>query len=191
MPAINLLPWREQKRARQQREFVGIGVAALVAAALVFGAVYYTFEQQIRIQEQRKVFLDAEIATLDSIIAEIASIRSQKDALIARMGIIQRLQTVRPEVVHLFDELAKTIPDGVYLKTLKQQDRNLAIEGVAQSNARVSAFMRNLESSAWFDSPDLEVIHNAVSNRSRVSQFKLQIKQLRLQHVESNGEMPS
>lgn len=191
MPAINLLPWRERKRARQQRDFLVTTGIALVTTGLIYGAIYYAVNQQIETQNQRKVYLENEIATLDSIIEEIRDIRTQKDALIARMEIIQQLQTVRPEVVHLFDELAKTIPDGVYLKTLKQQDRSLAIEGVAQSNARVSAFMRNLDSSEWFDSPNLEVIQNATNKRSRVSQFKLQIKQHSLQSVESDGDTQS
>lgn len=191
MPAINLLPWRERKRARQQRDFLMIAGGALIATGLIYSAIFYVVDQQIVIQEQRKAYLESEIATLDSIIDEIRDIRAQKNALIARMEIIQRLQTVRPEVVHLFDELAKTIPDGVYLKTLKQLDKNLAIEGVAQSNARVSAFMRNLDNSEWFDSPNLEVIQNATNKRSRVSQFKLQIKQHSLQRVESDGDPQS
>lgn len=158
MPRINLLPWREQKRTQRRNQFfIGLG-GALLAAGLVTWVGHQLMEGRIGHQQERNGLLKAEIAALDLRIAEIDELELKKDRLLARMEIIEQLQRSRPEVVHLFDELVKALPDGVYLTALKQSGRRLEIQGSAESNTRVSAFMRNIDRSDWLTQPDLQVV---------------------------------
>jgi type IV pilus assembly protein PilN len=160
MPRINLLPWRQQQRKeRKAKFFVALGGAAIAAAA-VAGTGYLTFERMISRQEARNNVLRKEIVELDKQIEKINTLEREKARFIARMEIIERLQRSRPEIVHLFDELAKTVPDGAYLTAVTQNDKRLKIEGVAQSSTRVSTFMRRIDESAWLKNPELEVIEN-------------------------------
>lgn len=160
MPRINLLPWRQQQRKeRKAKFFVALGGAAIAAAA-VAGAGYLTFERMISRQEARNNVLRKEIVELDKQIEKINTLEREKARFIARMEIIERLQRSRPEIVHLFDELAKTVPDGAYLTAVTQNEKRLKIEGVAQSSTRVSTFMRRIDESSWLKNPELEVIES-------------------------------
>jgi type IV pilus assembly protein PilN len=178
MTCINLLPWRETRRKEQQRQFFSIAAGAAVLMALIVFYIHIHVGGLIDLQSQRNKFLEEEIAKVEAMIVEIKSIETKKEQLLARMNIIQQLQTRRPAIVHVFDELAKAVPSGMYLTNVSQQNKLLVIEGVAQSNARVSAFMRNLDASDWFTNPRLEVIEANSKELARTSRFKLAVSQV-------------
>ncbi len=158
MPRINLLPHRAELRARRRSQFfIGIGVS-LAAAGLAVLLSNLVMNGIVGNQVERNDMLKAEIAALDKRIEEILDLELKKERLLARMEIIEQLQRSRPEVVHLFDELVRTLPDGVRLTSVKQTGRRLEIKGDAESNTRVSAFMRNIDKSKWLTKPDLEVV---------------------------------
>ena len=158
MPRINLLPWREGERKERKLAFlVALGVAALAAGVASFAA-YLLYGSMIESQEHRNQQLRAEIRTLDKQIEEINNLEVAKQKFIARMEIIEKLQRSRPEIVHVFDEIVRTLPEGVYLTGVKQTDKRLKFDGVAQSSTRVSSFMRNLDGSQWLRNPELEVV---------------------------------
>ena len=160
MPRINLLPWRaEQRREKKTRFLIALGGAALAACAVAFIG-YLTFDGMVRSQEERNQRLRTEIAEPDKHIEKINSLEQEKNRFIARMDIIEKLQRSRPEIVHVFDELSKTVPDGTYLTSITQTEKRLKLEGVAQSSTRVSAFMRRIDESSWLKNPELEVIEN-------------------------------
>lgn len=164
MPRINLLPWRDQQRKeRKLAFFVALGGAALAALVAAF-AGYLLFKSMISAQEQRNDRLRAEIKVVDKQIEEINDLEQQKQRFIARMQVIEKLQRSRSEVVHLFDEVARTIPDGTYLTAFKQSGKQLKFEGVAQSSTRVSTFMRNISGSQWMKDPELEVVESKPGN---------------------------
>ena len=178
MPRINLLPWREQERKERKIAFgVAIGVSALGAAVVTF-AVYLMFGSMIDAQEQRNEKLRAEIKRLDQQIEEINNLESSKQKFIARMEIIEKLQRSRPEIVHVFDEIVKTLPDGVYLTGVKQTDKKFKFEGVAQSSTRVSSFMRNIDGSEWLRNPELEVVQTGKDGKTPGSSFTLYAQQV-------------
>ena len=158
MPRINLLPWREEMRNKRRTQFFASLGLALVAALLVTFLASLTMDRIIDHQKARNELLESEIAVLDERIAEILDLEDSKERLLARMQIIEELQQSRPEVVHVFDELVKTLPEGVYLSGVRQTGRRLEIEGAAESNTRVSSFMRNIDGSDWLEDPDLEVV---------------------------------
>jgi type IV pilus assembly protein PilN len=161
MPRINLLPWREGQRKERKLAFtVALGVAAVAAGVTAF-VVYIAFGSMIEAQEARNEKLRAEIKGVDKQIEEINNLESAKQKFIARMTIIEQLQRSRPEIVHVFDEIVRTLPDGVYLTGVKQSDMKLKFEGVAQSSTRVSSFMRNIDASDWLRNPELEVVQTA------------------------------
>jgi type IV pilus assembly protein PilN len=176
MPRINLLPWRDQERKERRVTFlVWLGGAA-VAAVIACGAAYLLFDSLINAQNQRNLRLQGEIKTVDRQIEQINDLESQKQRFISRMQVIDKLQRSRSEEVHLFDEVATTIPDATYLTAFTQDNRKLRFEGVAQSSTRVSAFMRNITASQWMRNPDLEVVEvrsgvgsNFVLNAEQVS----------------------
>lgn len=155
---INLLPWREAARKRRQTEFGILTVSSLLLALLVAGLVHFYIEERISFQAKRNDFLQREIAQLDRKIQEILELEKTKANLIARMNVIQQLQESRPEIVHMFDELVSTLPEGMYLTELTQTGRDLKLVGRAQSNARVSAYMRHIDSSEWLGKADLKKI---------------------------------
>ena len=164
MPRINLLPWREQQRKeRKLAFFVSLGGAA-IGALLVAFAGYLMVNSMISAQERRNERLRTEIKAVDRQIEQINDLESQKQRFISRMQVIEKLQRSRSEVVHLFDEVAKTIPDGTYLTTFKQDGKRLKFEGVAQSSTRVSTFMRNISASQWMKDPELEVVESKPGN---------------------------
>jgi type IV pilus assembly protein PilN len=180
MPRINLIPWREAERKRKRQEF-GVGaVAALVMAGVLAFAVDLQMQGAISYQNERNQFLKDEIAKLDKQIAEIQQLDQQKQRLLARMQVIEQLERSRPEVVHLFDQLVRTLPDGVYLTAVKQNDRKVQLKGVAQSSTRVSSYMRNLDASEWLTDPSLDILENK-GNSDAGSEFTLQAQQENLQ----------
>ena len=155
MPRINLLPWREELRKRQQKEFGLTALGAVVLAALAVVAVHFEIQGRIDFQRERNAYLEQQIAALDRKIKEIRELESEKRRLLARMQIIEQLQSSRPEIVHLFDEFVETLPEGVFYTTLAQRGPNFNLVGVAQSNARVSSLMRNLDASEFLGEPSL------------------------------------
>jgi type IV pilus assembly protein PilN len=161
MPRINLLPWREGQRKERKLAFlVALGVAAIAAGVTSFAA-YLLYGSMIESQERRNQQMRTEIKTLDKQIEEINNLETDKQRFIARMGIIEKLQRSRPEIVHVFEEIVRTLPEGVYLTGVKQNDRKLRFEGVAQSSTRVSSFMRNIDASQWLRNPELEVVQTS------------------------------
>lgn len=177
MPRINLLPWREEQRKLRQKQFAIAAGAAVGVAALFVWIVNFVFVSKIDHQNDRNLRLQNEIAEIKKSITEIEDLEQQKDRLLARMEIIEQLQSSRPEIVHLFQELVGTVPDGVYLTGITQQDRGLEITGLAQSSTRVSALMRNIDSSPWLTDPQLDKIETVVVNGSEEFRFELKAKQ--------------
>jgi type IV pilus assembly protein PilN len=158
MPSINLLPWRQELRQRRRKEFlIGIG-AAVGLAALVTLLAHLAVSSMIDAQNRRNELLKAEIAELDKAIEQILALEEQKSRMIARMEVIDTLQASRPEVVKLFDQIVSTLPEGVYLTSVKQGGKKIEFNGVAQSSTRVSAFMRNIDASESLTAPELKVI---------------------------------
>jgi type IV pilus assembly protein PilN len=158
MPRINLLPHRESKRKERKLKFlVALGVAGLAAMVTTFVA-YLMYAQMIDAQQHRNDRLRAQIKTLDKQNEEINDLESRKQKFIARMEIIEKLQRSRPEIVHVFDEIVRTLPEGVYLTAVKQSGATLKFDGIAQSSTRVSSFMRNIDGSQWLRNPSLEVV---------------------------------
>jgi type IV pilus assembly protein PilN len=176
MPRINLLPWRDQqRRERKLAFFVALGGAVALAAIAAFIA-YLLLGSMIDAQEHRNERLRAQIKVLDKQIEEINDLDAQKQKFISRMNIIEKLQRSRPEVVHLFDELVKEMPDGTYLTSVKQTGTKLKLDGVAQSSTRVSALMRNISASQWLRNPELEVVQT--KNDIAGSSFVLDAEQV-------------
>lgn len=181
MARINLLPWRAELRKQQQQDFLAaVGFAVVLTLGLML-VLHLDIRSRIDFQNERNQFLQSEIESLEKKIKEIQDLEVKKKRLLAKMEVIQELQASRPEIVHLFDELGRTIPEGVYLSDLSQSDKSLTVNGFAQSNARVSAYMRNLESSAWLKEPMLNVIESKLetkdNKKERQSKFTLQMKQ--------------
>ncbi len=189
MAHINLLPWRAELRKQRQKEFGVIVVVAVLLMGGVIGAVHLQIQAMIQYQESRNDRLDQEIAALDRKIKEIKDLEKEKESLIARMRIVEQLQTSRPEVVHLLDELAKAVPEGIYLTQVDQQGRAITIDGFAQSNARVSSFMRALDGAERLDAPDLVRIEAVKKGQDaggmRLSEFSLKVKQAKPQEEEA------
>jgi type IV pilus assembly protein PilN len=158
MPRINLLPWRDEERKERKLKFlVALGGAAIGACLTAFCG-YLLMDSMISAQEARNAKLDAKIAELDKQIEKINSLEADKARFISRMEVIEKLQRSRPEIVHVFDEIAKQLPDGVYLTQITQTGNRIKFEGIAQSSTRVSAFMRNIDSSDYLTKPELEVV---------------------------------
>ena len=183
MPSINLLPWREAERKKRQRDFgVALGGAVIAAIAVVMLTVV-AYSQMISTQQARNERLTGEIRILEESIAKIDGLERQKERLLARMEIIEELQKSRPEIVHLFDELVRQLPEGVYLTGMKQTGSRVEIRGVAQSSTRVSALMRQIDSSDWMGDPEVERVETRQAGASRQSEFVVYLKQ-----VHSNSE---
>jgi type IV pilus assembly protein PilN len=180
MARINLLPWRDAERRRRQREFaIAIGLAVGLAVLVALGA-RFDIAGAIDGQHDRNALLQQEITKLNKRIKEINKLEETKTSLLARMNVIQQLQESRPEIVHLFDELVASIPDGVFVTRVSQTGNRVEVEGRAQSNARVSAFMRNIQASAWIGDPQLLVIENKDQTGTGLSHFRLGLTQKRL-----------
>lgn len=177
MAKINLLPWREELRKKKQQEFVaGIG-AGVAVACVILGLVYLYIEGLKEYQTRRNTLLQNEIAILDKRIQEIKDIEDKKNKLLTKIEVIQKLQESRPEVVHLFDELARTTPEGINLSKFSQTGNDLTLVGKAESNARVSAYMRAIDNSQWINSSVLTVIKGEGKSGGQMNDFTLTAKQ--------------
>lgn len=178
MSRINLLPWREQERKQKQQEFfISAGIVGAFAAVII-GFVHFYHVQLIDAQEMRNDYLNNQIAVLDKRIKEIEQLEKEKQRLLDRMRAIEQLQRNRPLIVRFFDELINSLPDGVSVNEVTQSDNKITINGEAESNARVSSFMRNLESSQWLEDPELDVIQARTAAGTRISQFTLRFQQV-------------
>ena len=186
MARINLLPWREERRRQLTQEFARQAVLGVILAAAVGGYGWYHARGLVEYQKERNKYLEEQIAVLQNEIREIQTLEQTRQQLLARMNIIQRLQQRRPQVVHLFFEIADTLPDGVFLTGLAQDGEKLTIEGRAESNARVSAYMRNLDASPWLKNPRLEVIET--DKTDRVNAFTLHLAQSAPDEDKEDGE---
>ena len=179
MPRINLLPWREEERRTRQREFGVAAAGAVIGGVAIIMLTMLAYSQMISAQESRNSRLTTEITELEKSIEEIDGLERQKERLLARMEIIDRLQKSRPEVVHLFDELVRQLPDGVYLTGMKQTGARIEIRGVAQSSTRVSALMRQIDASEWLTDPEVERVETTDIGSSRQAEFVVYLKQSR------------
>jgi type IV pilus assembly protein PilN len=187
MARINLLPWREEARRRRLRDFAIAAGAAVATVILIGMGVRLQIQSMIDGQTDRNQRLEQEIAQLNVRIREIDDLEAQKARLLARMNVIQQLQESRPEVVHLFDELVTAIPEGVFVTRVSQQNNRVEVEGRAQSNARVSAFMRNIQASNWIGQPQLLVIENKDQTGTGLSHFRLGFTQQRVEESEQQA----
>ena len=173
MVKINLLPWRDERRQQLTKEFYYmLAAAAILAGGIVFAGNYY-FDKSIEIQNKRNQYIQSEITKLDAQIEEIKELEKKKSDLLARKEVIEELQASRTQMVHMFDEMVKTIPNGVFLEKINQQGNRISMEGYAQSHSRVSAYMRQLESSEWFRGVDVEFIKVDESIDTHDQKFKL------------------
>jgi type IV pilus assembly protein PilN len=173
MVRINLLPHREQKRQARQRQFVSLAIGLAILGIAVVGLGHVVIAARIDNQNSRNNLLKTEIAKLDEQIKEIDRLRDQTQALLARKQVVETLQANRTEAVHLLDQLVRQLPDGVYLRTVRQNGARVTLVGYAQSNARVSTLMRNIESSPWLAAPELIEIRSAALDKQKVNEFTL------------------
>ena len=170
---VNLLPHRAEKRKRAKTHFLIVSGGCVLVGVGIWLLVHLYFAERIGVQESRNTFLKSEIAKLDTEIAEINKLKEEIRALLARKQVIETLQADRAQTVHLLDELVKQMPEGVYLKSLTQKGGRISLVGYAQSNARVSTLMRNIESSRWLGAPELIEVKAATVEKKRVSEFNL------------------
>jgi type IV pilus assembly protein PilN len=175
MIRINLLPHRELRRKQQQKEFFVVLSVVLGLGAAIWFSTHTYLGGQLEEQNGRNTYLETEIAALDKQIEEIKKVQEQTTALLQRKKIVESLQANRAETVYLLDQLVRQLPDGVYLKSVQQKGNKVAVNGFAQSNARVSTFMRNLESSPYLEKPNLVEIHAVTDKTSRLSEFSLSV----------------
>ena len=176
MARINLLPWRAERRKQRQKEF-GVMLAATAIGALVLAmGINMYYGAQIDGQTERNAYVQGQITELDKQITEIKALNETKSRLLARKEVIEKLQASRSQMVHLFDSLVRTIPDGVVLTSIKQDDQSLTLAGRSQSNARVSTYMRNLEGSGWMTDPQLSIIEAKGEDKGLPYEFSLQVK---------------
>ena len=176
MARINLLPWRAERRKARQKEFgVMLGLAALAGILLTL-LIVTIYNGRIAGQEARNQYLRDEITKVDAQIKEIDELDKKKSKLLARKEVIEQLQANRSQMVHLFDSLVRTIPDGVTLTSIKQEGEILTLSGRSQSNARVSTYMRNLEGSGWMTNPDLSIIEAKEGKPGLPYEFNLKVK---------------
>jgi type IV pilus assembly protein PilN len=178
---INLLPHREERRKRGRQHFAALGGLTAVLGAVIVGAGYLYLGGMVDNQNDRNAYLKTEIAKLDKEIAEIKKLKDEIAALLARKQIIETLQADRAQTVHLLDQLVRQMPEGVYLRSLTQRGLAVNILGYAQSNARVSTLMRNIESSPWLESPQLVEIKASKVGTKRLSEFNMNLQLKRVQ----------
>lgn len=178
MTKINLLDWRAQRREQRKKRFIAMMGLAVAVAVAVFGVGFLSMSNAISLQSDRNAYLQQQIADVDQKIKEIQELEKVKNNLLARMRVIEALQSSRSATVHFFDEIVNTLPDGVTLTAIKQTGTTVTLEGAADSNGRVSTYMKNLEGSAWFDDPRLVVIKTSETGGQRRSDFTLTVKNL-------------
>lgn len=185
---INLLDWRKERRDKRKQQFVALLGAGLLVAAAVVGIGYLVVTGLQEHQQARNDYLRAQIKEMDNKIKEIEELERVRNNLLSRMRVVEELQASRSATVHFFDELINTLPEGVNLNTVKQQGGNVTINGVAESNGRISTYMKNLDASPWFAEPKLVVIKSNEKNRRRRSEFTLQVKNLTKPDAEASVE---
>jgi type IV pilus assembly protein PilN len=194
MIRLNLLPHREQKRQARKRQFVSLSISIAILGLAIVALVHVILSAQIENQQSRNALLKSEIAKLDTQIKEIDKLREQTQALLARKQVVETLQTNRTDAVHLLDQIVRQLPDGIYLRSVKQVDTRVTLVGYAQSNARVSTLMRNIESSPWLQKPELVEIRSVAlsgSNGPRVNEFTLNMQIKRVAPVEPPSTPPT
>lgn len=169
MAHINLLPWRQELRKQRQQEFVAIVAAVGIVAVAIILFINMALSKQISDQEEKNQYIKSEITRLDGQIKEIDELQKRRDELLSRMKVIQDLQGRRPVIVRVFDELVRTIPDGLYIRSLERTGDSFKMEGVAESANQVSAFMRNLDASPWFKSPVLSTVSAEQQSSTKVA----------------------
>lgn len=177
MAQINLLPWREERRQERQQRFFSAVVAGLIFAAVVLYGVIMIANNLLDEQNDRNTFLKTEITKLDKKIKEIKTLEQERERLLARMQVIQELQASRPKVVKVLDALVRTVPEGIHLEKVSRQANVLTLNGVAQSNARVSVFMRQLDDNAEFNESKLSVVHRTSSKADAIRKFTLGVNE--------------
>lgn len=177
MARINLLPWREERRKKQQQEFGAMAGTGAVLTLLLIGAAHLIIQGKIDFQTERNTLLKGEISALEKRIKEIDQLEKLKANMEARMEVIQNLQASRPQIVHLVDEVIDMLPEGSYLTSLKQEVNNIDINGMAQSNARVSSLMRGIEKSTWITKPSLQEIVDKDRSKSGLFAFTMKFQQ--------------
>ena len=173
---INLLDWRAERRELRKRQFFQMLALGGLVGVIVAGSLYFHASGAVEHQRARNQYLTQQVAEIDQKIKEIEGLERTRDNLLARMRVIETLQSSRSASVHFFDEVVNTLPEGVSLTLLRQKGTQVTIEGVADSNGRVSAYMKNLDASEWFDDPRLVVIRATEAGRGRASEFTLQVK---------------
>lgn len=187
MIRVNLLPHREEKRKARQKQFgILAGLAAAVGVAVV-GLLWFVFDSQIENQKGRNNYLNTEIVKLDKQIDEIKRIREETASLLSKKQVVEGLQSNRSEPVYLLDQLLRQLPEGLYLKSIKQTGQKISVSGYAQSNARVSAFMRNIEASPYLGNPNLIEIKSVTLNTQRANEFILDFMIKRVVADETKG----
>jgi type IV pilus assembly protein PilN len=174
---INLLPWREEHRQEQKKQFAVMAFMTCVLAIAIFGLIHFQMQAKINYQLSRNGFITDEINKVNGQIEEISELQKVRRSLVERMEVIQDLQGSRPSIVHLFTEIVSTVPNGVYLESLIQTGTKLEINGQAESNSRVSTYMRNLSASEWLKEPNLSVIEIQDITVNRISTFTLTVDQ--------------
>ena len=191
MIRINLLPHREEKRKARQKQFGILAGLAAVVGLVIAGLLWVVFDAQITKQQGRNKYLTTEIATLSKQIEEIARIREETASLLAKKQVVENLQSFRSEPVYLLDQLLRQLPEGLYLKSIKQTGVKLSVSGYAQSNARVSAFMRNIEASPYLGNPNLVEIKAVILNTQRANEFILDFVIKRVKADDGKGAIPA
>ena len=191
MVRINLLPHREQKRQARQRQFVSLAIGLAILGLAAVGLGHVVIAARIDNQNSRNTLLKGEIVKLDEQIKEIDRLRDQTQALLARKQVVETLQANRTEAVHLLDQLVRQLPDGLYLKSVKQNGTRVTLTGYAQSNARVSTLMRNIESSPWLGSPELVEIKSVALDKQKVNEFTLVVQVKRAASTTAPGTAPT
>lgn len=176
---VNLLPHREERRKRARTHFAVLAGMTAALGIVIVGMVWFVFQQRIDLQEDRNKFMKSEIAKLDKEIDEIKDVKDKISALLARKQVIETLQTDRVQTVHLLDELVRQMPEGVFLKSVRQRGPGINLVGYAQSNARVSTLMRNIESSPWLANPKLIEIKGTTLGKMRISEFNMDLSMKR------------
>ncbi|WP_108805713.1 PilN domain-containing protein [Xanthomonas fragariae] len=203
MARINLMPWRAERRKAREREFYSMLGFAALGGVLLSGLIWFYYDVQISGQTERNAFLTTEIDKVKAQNEKIKELDKKKDRLLARKKVIEELQANRSQMVHLFDSLVRTIPDGVVLTNIKQDGDILTLEGRSQSNARVSAYMRNLEGSGWMTNPDLSIIEaksqdkagqpaaSSMDTKALPYVFTLKVKLANPNEADKNGATPA
>ena len=176
MANINLLPWREEERAERQRQFISILGLVAVLGVVVMWSIYTYYDSEIESQRNRNNYLESQIRQLDSKIKEITTLETERKELIDRMELIQDLQKSRPQIVHLFDEIVLKMPEGMNMTEIQRIGDDVFFTGIAESNPRISNFMRNLSTSQWITKPDLNDIQDDKDSGSGRKAFKLKTK---------------